>query len=82
MEFVVKDPFGIHARVATKIVNLVERYNADIKLICGDREVGGDSMLLMMHMGVKKGETVKIVYRKVPERRVEFEGELRKILEG
>jgi len=59
-EVFVRDSFGIHARVAAKIVELTNKYNADVFIIKDGKEVNAKSILEILMLAVQKGEKVTI----------------------
>lgn len=60
--FIVKiiDPIGLHARPASIIVKEANSYESNIKIIVGDREANLKSLMNVMALGIKTGQTVKI----------------------
>ncbi len=51
---------GIHARPATKLVRLAKGYQSQISLRKGDRVVKMNSMLNILTLGAKGGDTITI----------------------
>jgi phosphocarrier protein len=52
---------GMHARAAAKFVQMAARYESDIKLQRGRREVNGKSIMGVMMLAAGKGTTFDIV---------------------
>ena len=52
---------GMHARAAAKFVQMAARYESDIKLQRGPREVNGKSIMGVMMLAAGKGTTFDIV---------------------
>ncbi|HTF20957.1 MAG TPA: HPr family phosphocarrier protein [Chryseolinea sp.] len=52
---------GIHARPATKLVRLAKEYRSNISLKKGDRLVKLNSMLNILTMGAREGDTITII---------------------
>lgn len=54
------DPIGLHARPASKIVQLIARSSDEIKIISGDNDASLKSIIGIMSLGVKSGQEVTI----------------------
>ncbi|MDR0380369.1 MAG: HPr family phosphocarrier protein [Oscillospiraceae bacterium] len=63
MEFVIKDPDGIHARPAGVLVKRMQAFPCDILIEKGDKEADGKKLFALMKMAVKKGDTITITAR-------------------
>jgi phosphocarrier protein len=50
----------MHARAAAKFVQLAARYEAEIKMIRGSREVNGKSIMGVMMLAAGKGTSIDI----------------------
>ncbi len=59
-EVFVKDSFGIHARVAAKIVELTNKFNADVFIIKDGKEANAKSIIEILMLAIQKGEKVTI----------------------
>jgi phosphocarrier protein len=59
---------GIHARPATKLVRLAKEYQSSISLKKGDRVVKLNSMLNILTLGAKGGDTITIMVEGDDER--------------
>jgi phosphocarrier protein HPr len=46
---------GLHARAAAKFVSLASRFDADIQVIRGEREVNGKSIMGVMMLAAGRG---------------------------
>ena len=51
---------GLHARAATKLVHLADRYAAETKLIKGDKTVNAKSIMGIMMLAASKGTELTI----------------------
>jgi phosphotransferase system HPr (HPr) family protein len=51
---------GLHARPATKFVELAQQFECDVVLIKGEKEANAKSILSLMTLGIKANETVTI----------------------
>ncbi len=60
-EHEVKDPVGIHARPAGKLVTLLKPYNSKVTLVFGEKQIDAKSLLAMMKTGIKYGNVVSFV---------------------
>ena len=58
--FVVNDELGIHARPAGLIVKEAKKFQSIIKITKGDRTVLASQLMMIMSLGVKKGEEVSV----------------------
>jgi len=58
--FTITDPAGIHARPAGLLVRQAQPYTSEISVLKGERKANAKSMLSMMGLGAKSGETVII----------------------
>ena len=58
--FVVNDELGIHARPAGLIVKEAKKFKSSIKITKGDRTVLASQLMMIMSLGVKKGEEVSV----------------------
>jgi len=60
-DYIVTSTEGIHARPATKLARLAKEYRSYISLKKGDRVVKLNSMLNILTIGAKNGDTITIV---------------------
>lgn len=60
-KFLVTSEYGIHARPATRLVNLAMSFEADIMLEAMGKTVNLKSIMGLMSLGIYKGEEVKII---------------------
>lgn len=51
---------GIHARPATLFVKEANKFSSEIKVIKGEKEINGKSMIAVLSMGAVKGDIIKI----------------------
>ena len=58
--YTITDPAGLHARPAGLLVKQTMPYASDVKLCKEDREANAKSMLSVMGLGAKNGETVTV----------------------
>jgi len=59
-KFVVKDELGIHARPAGIIAKEAKKFQSTIKITKGEKTVTASQLLMLMSLGVRKGEEVII----------------------
>ncbi|GLR72840.1 HPr family phosphocarrier protein [Agaribacter marinus] len=52
---------GLHARAATKLVELANMHTAEITLVHGDNEAPANSVLALMMLESSQGKTVNII---------------------
>ena len=59
-KFLITSEYGIHARPATRLVNLAMSFEAEIMLEAMGKVVNLKSIMGLMSLGIYKGEEVKI----------------------
>jgi len=59
-DYMITAPQGLHARPATTLIKLVKNYKSTISLIRGEKTVLLNSMLNILSMNIKGGETISI----------------------
>ena len=59
-EFTVKDPVGLHARPAGRLVKEAARFASRIVLEANGKSVEATRLLALMGLRIKSGETVKV----------------------
>lgn len=59
-EVTVTNQLGIHARPATRLVEVANRYQADVCLTLNDQTVDGKSILDILTLAAGFGDTVQI----------------------
>jgi phosphocarrier protein len=59
-EIVIKNPTGLHARPAVKLVNLSKGFQSAIAIKCGERSCDAKSIFSLLHCNFKIGETVTV----------------------
>jgi phosphocarrier protein len=52
---------GLHATLASKVVQLSSKYDADIRIEYVDKIVDAKSILGLMSLAVPKGDNIKVV---------------------
>lgn len=58
--FFITSEYGIHARPATRLVNLAMSFQSDIKLDAMGKTVNLKSIMGLMSLGIYKGEEVRV----------------------
>ncbi|MBE0701531.1 MAG: HPr family phosphocarrier protein [Acholeplasmataceae bacterium] len=58
--FSIISEYGIHARPATRLVNLAMSYDSDIHLEAMGKTINLKSIMGLMSLGIYKGELVKV----------------------
>lgn len=58
---VIKSTAGLHASLASKLVQAASKYDVDMKLLYEDKVVDAKSILGLMSLAVPSGENVKLV---------------------
>lgn len=57
---VVPNAVGLHARPAAALVNAAKAYSSEIRLRRGNRDVNAKSLVSIMSLGVKQGDSVQL----------------------
>jgi phosphocarrier protein len=60
-DYIILAPQGIHARPATTLIRLVKNFKSAVSLKRGDKTVRLNSMLNILSLTIKGGETVTII---------------------
>lgn len=60
IETSIQQSFGLHARPATLLVQMAQRYHSDIKVTSGNKTVNGKSLISMLNLGVVKDQKMVI----------------------
>lgn len=60
-EIVLKSTVGLHAKIASKLVQLATKYSVDVKLYYNDQVVDAKSILGLMSLAIPSGENIKLV---------------------
>lgn len=58
--FLITSEYGIHARPATRLVNLAMTFHSEIDLTAMGKTVNLKSIMGLMSLGIYKGEIVKV----------------------
>lgn len=59
-ELMIVNELGLHARPATQIVNLVNKFESDVTLTFNGRTVDMKSIMGVLSLGVTKGSTILV----------------------
>lgn len=51
---------GIHARPASQIVNLVQKFKSEVHFVKDGSKYNAKSIMNIMGMGLKKGDTIEL----------------------
>jgi len=60
INYTIQDPLGIHARPAGILVKMLKQYKSSVTIFKGDKNCDMKKLLVLMGMGIKKGENVTI----------------------
>jgi phosphocarrier protein len=58
--YLVKDELGIHARPAGMLAKEAKQFQSTVKLTKGEKTVSASQLMMLMSLGVKKGDEVTI----------------------
>lgn len=58
---IIKSTAGLHASIASKLVQTASKYDVDVRLYYKDRVVDAKSILGLMSLAIPNGENVKLV---------------------
>lgn len=59
----VVNELGLHARAASRFVSTAKKFDADIRVRCGDREADGKSIVGLLTLAASRGRTLNITTR-------------------
>jgi phosphocarrier protein len=59
-QLTIVNKLGLHARAASKFVGLANKYNAEVFVGVGEREVNAKSILGVLMLAASKGTTVSL----------------------
>lgn len=59
-EVTIINKLGLHARAAAKFVTLASRFEADIRVLRGEKEVNGKSIMGVMMLAAARGTRLEI----------------------
>ena len=59
-DLVIGNARGLHARAAAKFVKCAEKFDADIRVIKGENEVSGSSIMGLMMLAASNGTTISV----------------------
>ncbi len=65
--YTVKDELGIHVRPAGLLAKEAKKFESVIKIKKNEKEVMASQLIMLMSLGVKKGETVDVTIDGVDE---------------
>ncbi len=60
-EITIQNTSGLHASIASKLVQAASRYSVDVQLIYEDKVVDAKSILGLMSLAIPSGENVVLV---------------------
>lgn len=58
---VVKNTVGLHASLASKLVQSAANFDVDVKIVYQDKEVDAKSILGLMSLAIPEGQDIKVV---------------------
>ena len=67
LKYVITDPQGVHARPAGMLVKAVKGFESEIQMIKDGRAVNCKGVMVVMSLGVKKGEEVTLTFNGADE---------------
>lgn len=68
-EYTLTDPVGIHARPAALLVKEIKNHGSEkITLNCNGKTANGQSLLSLMALGAKQGQTVTVQVEGINEK--------------
>lgn len=59
--YTITSPEGLHARPASRLVQTVTPFNAEVKLEFNGKQVNMKSIMGVMSLGISKGKEIKII---------------------
>lgn len=58
--YIIKDELGIHARPAGLLAKMAKKFESAIEIRKGEKNVQASQLLMLMSLGVKKGDEVSV----------------------
>lgn len=58
--YTIMDELGIHARPAGMLAKTAKALDSEVTITKGDKTVGASKLMMLMGLGVKKGDTVAV----------------------
>ena len=59
-DYTITDPVGIHARPAGLLVKEVKKYESEVMIKKGEKEVDASKLMILMSLGAKQNDTVTV----------------------
>lgn len=59
-EVVIRNKLGLHARAATKLVQLANQFAAEVTISQGTQEVNANSVMALMLLASQQGKTIVV----------------------
>lgn len=59
-DYTIKDEIGIHARPAGNLAKLAKQFSSKITVSKGEQEVNAQKLMMLMGLGIKQGDTVRV----------------------
>ena len=64
----IQNQSGLHARPASELVEVSSKYDSDIILVHEDDEINAKSIMGVLSLGIKKGESIYVLANGKDER--------------
>lgn len=61
IEYIVKDPLGIHARPAGLLVKQMSSYQSNISINCGGKTGDAKKIFAIMGLSIKCGDNIEVI---------------------
>ena len=59
-DIVVENPTGLHARPATRFVDLAKQYGADVRVRRDNEAANGKSLISLLQLGIERGAEIRV----------------------
>lgn len=60
VEITVTNPSGLHARPATELVKLANRFHSDINIVKENKTINAKSIVGVLSLGINRGATITL----------------------
>lgn len=70
---VIMDDNGLHARPASEVVNIASKHNGDVYLVKDGVKCNAKSIMMVMGLGILKGDKIDIIAEGEDKERMEIE---------
>lgn len=67
MTLTIPNKLGLHVRAVSKFVHLAARFQSDVLIQIGTKQVNGKSLMNLLTLGAKQGDSVQLIINGLDE---------------